>query len=404
MPLFKQISANKRRSIFLVIIVAGLLVALGYVLSTILFPSLGYWPLVIAFVVVVGLSIGSYWYSDKIALGINHAVQVSADQAPQLHNVVEGVCLAAGLPKPRIYIVDDPAPNAFATGRNPQHAAIAVTTGLLNIMTRDELEGVIAHELSHIRNYDILLQSMVVVMVGTIVLLSDFMLRYMFWSSISGGDSDGDSGGGDNNGGGGLQFLWVILGVALMILAPIIAKLIQLAVSRKREALADVTAIEITRYPTGLRHALEKLQGNTTTIKHASRATAHMWIESPLGTDKKDKGAWLNRLFETHPPLSQRIAVLEKLEGESPDQGSGTEGQSQPSRPGGPVASDYVHMDKIFPGQAAPQNPAGPHSQPGPPPPGQRGAEPPGAPGGHQPPGDYIPPGFPFQPPPSQGG
>ncbi len=303
MQLYKQINSNKRRSIFMTIVVAVLFVAIGYAF-VLLRPAWGWAPLVVAVLVVGVLSATSYWSSDKVALRSSGAVAVSRDEAPQLYNIVEGLCIGAGMPMPKLYIVHDRAPNAFATGRNPQHAAIAMTTGLLELMNRDELEGVLAHELSHIRNYDILLASMVVVLVGAIVIISDFFM-YSMWFG-------GGRRGGNNSGGAGAVL--AIISLVMIIAAPIAAKMIQLAVSRKRESLADVSGVEITRYPTGLRHALEKLEANKSVVRHASKATAHMWIESPLDGQKGHRGAALNRMFMTHPPLEERIAALRQLE------------------------------------------------------------------------------------------
>jgi len=219
------------------------------------------------------------------------------------HNLVEGLCIAAGLPKPRVYIVEDPAPNAFATGRNPKHAAIAVTTGLLEKMNRVELEGVIAHELSHIRNYDILVSTLAVTLVGSIALLTNIGMRMMWWN---GGRVRRE---GDRNGGNPLA----ILGLVLLIFAPIIAKLMQAAVSRRRETLADVSACQMTRYPPGLISALEKLRDDHAVVHNATKATAQMWIEQPLETDEKKQGSKFNKLFDTHPPLEDRIARLQEM-------------------------------------------------------------------------------------------
>jgi heat shock protein HtpX len=217
---------------------------------------------------------------------------------------VEGLCIAAGLPKPRVFIVDDPAPNAFATGRNPKHAAIAVTTGLLEKLNRVELEGVIAHELSHVRNYDILVSTLAVTLVGSIALLTNIGMRMMWWN---GGRVRRE---GDREGGNPLA----ILGLVLLIFAPIIAKLMQAAVSRRRETLADVSACQMTRYPPGLISALEKLRDDTTVTHSATTATAHLWIEQPMsGVGDAGKFGRLNRMFDTHPPLEERIALLREL-------------------------------------------------------------------------------------------
>ena len=223
----------------------------------------------------------------------------------RLHNLVEGLCIASGLPKPRVYVIDDPAPNAFATGRNPKHAAIAVTTGLLDTMNRVELEGVVAHELSHIKNYDILVSTLAVTLVGTIAIITDITLRMMWWN---GGRAHRS---GDRNDRGNPLAL---IGIVLLILAPFIGKIMQATVSRRRETLADVSAVRMTRYPPGLISALEKLQADSTVTHSASMATAHMWIEQPLSgvNDTGRLGAW-HKLFQTHPPLAERIALLREI-------------------------------------------------------------------------------------------
>ncbi len=229
-------------------------------------------------------------------------------QYARYHNIVEGLCIASGLPKPRLYIVDDPAPNAFATGRNPKHAAIAVTTGLLEKMNRIELEGVLAHELSHIKNYDILVSTLAVTLVGIVAIVADISIRMLWWNGGRRYYSDSD------RGGGGAGAPLALLGFALLILAPLIARVLQFAVSRRREALADVSAIEMTRYPPGLIAALEKLRDDHTVVASNSRATAHLWIEHPLAlTEDEGKLSWINRLFMTHPPLDERIAALREL-------------------------------------------------------------------------------------------
>ena len=218
---------------------------------------------------------------------------------------MEGLCIAGGLPKPAVYVIDDPAPNAFATGRNPRHAAIAVTTGLLEKMNRVELEGVVAHELSHIRNYDILVSTLAVTMVGAVAVLTDVGIRLMWWN---GGRvrRDGDRSDGANP----LAFL----GFALLIVAPLIAKAMQATISRRRETLADVSACQLTRYPPGLIGALEKLRDDTTATHSASMATAHMWIEQPLSGVRDDgRLGWFHKMFDTHPALDDRIALLKEI-------------------------------------------------------------------------------------------
>jgi heat shock protein HtpX len=266
----------------------------------------GWTGVVIAFVIAVAMAVGSYWNSDKIALAVNRARPADPHTYARLYNVVEGLCIGTGLPMPRLYIIDDPAPNAFATGRNPKHAAIAVTSGLLEKMNRIELEGVLAHELSHIKNYDILVSTLAVVKVGAIALLSDLGLRFM----IFGGGRNRDSGGG-----GGPNPIIAIVALVFIILAPIAAALMQFAVSRRRESLADISAVEITRYPPGLIAALEKLNADHTVVRENNRATAHLWIEEPMDHyqgDNQRRNRW-SHLFDTHPPIEDRIAALREL-------------------------------------------------------------------------------------------
>jgi heat shock protein HtpX len=280
-----------------------LAVLVSVVLSALL--KFGIVGVVIALVVAVATSFAAYWKSDSVALAMSRARPADPVEYARLYNIVEGLCIAAGLPKPRIYIIDDEAPNAFATGRDPKHAAIAVTTGLLDKMNRIELEGVIAHELSHIKNYDILVSTLAVTLVGFIALASDLAIRFLWW----GGGRDRD----DNNG-GGPQAILALFGFALLLLAPLIAQLMQFAVSRRRESLADMSGVELTRYPPGLISALEKLRDDQTVVHSHSRATAHLWIEQPMPTQKEEgRLSRLNRLFDTHPPLEERIAALREL-------------------------------------------------------------------------------------------
>jgi heat shock protein HtpX len=300
--LYDQVKSNKRRSALLIIAFVLLTTAVIFAF-TYLIGNFGIAGVVIAFLIAGGMAFFSYWKSDAVALAVSRAKPADPAQYARLHNLVEGLCIASGLPKPAVYVVDDPAPNAFATGRNPKHAAIAVTTGLLETMNRVELEGVLAHELSHVRNYDILVSTLAVTMVGVIAIIADIGVRAMWF----GGRRNNDS-----NSGFGVILLAVSL--VLLILAPIIAKVMQLAVSRRRESLADVSAIEMTRYPPGLISALEKLKADPTVVHTASRATEHLWIESPLAQNPEEgKLSRLNRLFDTHPPLDERIAALQEL-------------------------------------------------------------------------------------------
>jgi heat shock protein HtpX len=282
-----------------VVLVVLVGVAIGYLIGG------GPTASVIALVLAAVMAFSSYWKSDSIALKVSRAVPADPETYQRLHNLVEGLCIAGGLPKPKVYIINDPAPNAFATGRNPQHAAIAVTTGLLEKMNRVELEGVVAHELSHIRNYDILVSTIAVTLVGSIAIMTDLGIRMMWWN---GGRTSRE---GDRNNGSNPLALF---GFLLLILAPIIAKAMQAAVSRKRESLADVSACQMTRYPPGLISALEKLRADQTATHSASMATAHMWIEQPLsGVSDGGKLSFFHRMFDTHPPLDERIALLKEL-------------------------------------------------------------------------------------------
>jgi len=262
--------------------------------------------LVIALIISLASAVGGYYSSDKIVLAISHARPASKEEYPYLYNLVEGLALAAGLPPPRCYVIDDTAPNAFATGRNPEHSVICVTTGLLQKMNRLELEGVIAHEMSHIKNYDVLLQTVAVVMVGIIALLSDWMLRSFWW------------GGGrrrnQEKGGGQAGAILLVIGLILAILSPLIAQLMQLAISRRREFLADANGAMLTRYPAGLASALKKLAADPEPLEVANKATAHLYIVNPL---KNIKGR-VNKLFSTHPPIEERIAALEKMSFDKP--------------------------------------------------------------------------------------
>ena len=300
--MYEQIAANKRKTFLLILGFVVLLTLVGLAFNYLL--QGGVIGIAIVAVIVIVSSTVSYFNSDKAALAISHAKPADPHEYARLYNLIEGLCIASGLPKPRLFIIEDEAPNAFATGRNPKHAAIAVTTGLLEKMNRVELEGVLAHELSHIRNYDILVMTLTVTMVGIIALLSDFFLRFMFFG---GGRDD------DDNGNNPLAIVFMIVGFILLIFAPIIAAVMQSAVSRKREYLADASGVQLTRYPPGLISALEKLKGDTTVIHSASKATAHLWIEEPLEKETRKGQNRLNHLFDTHPPLDDRIKALQAM-------------------------------------------------------------------------------------------
>ncbi len=302
--MYERISSNVRKSWFLITVFMLFVALIGWLFGE--FTGYGLWGLAAA----IGFSLlmiwGSYFSSDKIALSMSRAKPAEGPEWQQLQNIVEGLSIAAGMPKPRVYVVHDDAPNAFATGRNPEHGAIAVTTGLLQKLNRDELQGVLAHELSHIKNRDTLVMTLAVTLVGVIVLLADWLIRAMFW------------GGGDNDS-RGLGVPFAILGFILLLLSPLVAQLLQFAISRQREYLADADGVFLTRHPQALINALDKLRQDQTVVRSASRATAHLWIESPIaraagegprkGASKQ--GAWLNRLFDTHPPLESRIQALQ---------------------------------------------------------------------------------------------
>ena len=300
MTLYNQKDLNIRKTWLLFGMFLAVVIGIGWIFAQI-YNSAGILYFAVIFSIV--MNIIAYWYSDKIVLRMSHARPVERGQSPELYNIVENLSITAGLPMPKIYIVDELAPNAFATGRNPQHSVVAVTTGLLKRLDKTELEGVIAHELSHIGNRDMLLSTMVVVLVGFISILSDMFLRSSFWG-----------GRGRNKGGGGQILMFT--GIILAILAPIAATLIKLAISRKREFLADASGALLTRYPEGLASALEKIASDPTPLPVASNTTAHLWFDDPfthgIGTGKSVH--WLHKLFMTHPPVEERLKALRRVE------------------------------------------------------------------------------------------
>ena len=290
--LYTQQSKNIGKTWFLMSLFFIVVIAIGFVFSQ-------YYgnPAILYFFVIfsIVMNITSYWYSDKITLALNRAKQIKREDNTELWNIVENLSITGGLPMPRLAIIDDPAPNAFATGRDKGHAVVAVTTGLLQVLNRSELEGVIAHELSHIGNRDILLSTVVVVLVGFISIIADMFLRSMFWGGRR--NNEGKGGG-----------LIVILGIILSILAPIFATLIQLAISRKREFLADASGALLTRFPDGLANALLKISQYSRPMTHANTATAHLFIVNPFGGS--GLGAKMKSLFSTHPPVEKRVQAL----------------------------------------------------------------------------------------------
>jgi len=294
--LYSQAASNVRKTFILMAFFLVLIIAIGWLFSQIYGDPVF---LYIAVAISFTQSFVSYYYSDKIALAMNGAHPIEKKDDPELYRIVENLAMTSGLPMPKIYIIDEMQPNAFATGRDEKHAVVAVTRGLMERLDKSELEGVIAHELSHIKNKDILLSTVVVVLVGVIALISDFFLRMSFWGM---GSKSRD----DNNNSSGAVLM--VLGIIAAILAPLAAALIQLAISRKREFLADASGALMTRYPEGLASALQKISGDPTPMRSANTSTAHLFISSPF---KGKKGtSWFATLFMTHPPVEQRIQAL----------------------------------------------------------------------------------------------
>jgi heat shock protein HtpX len=305
-----QQSTNRRNSVLLIGLVTLLLAALGFAIgygtTGAVEGALG----VTAGAIGLGmlLSVGSYFGGDKLVLATSGAREVSQQSAPQLMNVVQEMALAAGVPMPKVYIIEDTAPNAFATGRDPDHASVAITTGLLEKLDREELQGVIGHELSHVRNFDIRFALLVAVLVGSIALLADFFLRFTFWGG-------GRRGGGDRDrGGGALIAIVYVIAIVLAILAPFIARMVQLAVSRQREYLADASSVELTRNPHGLEQALAKIASDKEVLEVANRATQHLYFTNPIKKFEERSSS----MFSTHPAIVDRINRLRQLTGDPP--------------------------------------------------------------------------------------
>src|SRR5215210_7194926 len=303
----ERIARNRRNSLLLIAGFLAFVTIFGYIIG---FAWIGD-PVGAIFGVALALIVGTisgfatYYGGDKMVLAASRAKEVTHDDAPVLFNVVEEMTIAAGLPMPKVYIVDDTAPNAFATGRDPDHASVAVTKGLLEKLDRDELQGVIAHEMSHVANFDIRYSMLVGILVGTTVLISDFFLRGLWFG---GGGRGGGRRGGD--GGGQLQIIMLLVAIVLAILAPLFARLLQLSISRQREFLADATAVRLTRNPKGLADALQKISGDREVLEAANRATAHLYKVNPIKKfEKRSKG-----LFSTHPPIEERIKILRAIE------------------------------------------------------------------------------------------
>ncbi|TSC53929.1 MAG: Protease HtpX [Microgenomates group bacterium LiPW_16] len=295
MSLYSQIDSNKRRTIFIMAFFIAFITSLAYIFG----QASGYglsWA-GMALIISGIFTIGSFYWSDKLVLTISGAHPILEKDNPLLFRTVENLCIGAGLPMPKIYVINDSAPNAFATGRDSKHAVICVTAGLLEKLEKLELEGVIAHELSHVKNYDTRLMGIVAVLVGMVAFLADWFMRSLWWG-----------GRGDREEKGNIQAIFVILGVIFAILSPFIATLIQLAISRRREFLADASGVLLTRYPEGLASALEKIAKDREVLEVATNATAHLYIVNPF--KGKDFSAWFAGLFNTHPPVEERIKIL----------------------------------------------------------------------------------------------
>lgn len=298
--LYTHQSANIRKTWLMMAAFFGVVIAIGWLFSQI-YGSPGILYIAVAFSIL--MNVASYWFSDRIVLALHHARPVDLKSEPELYRILENLTIAAGLPMPKFYMIDDPAPNAFATGRNPKHAVVVVTTGLMRLLERSELECVLAHELSHIGNRDMLVSTVAVVLVGFISIISDMFVRSLWFGGM------GRSRDSENRGGGGAL---ILIGIALSILAPVIASLIHLAISRRREFLADASGALLTRYPEGLASALRKIGSYPRTLRTATNATAHLFFENPFGADRGDRRRtpWLAKLFSTHPPIEDRITVL----------------------------------------------------------------------------------------------
>ena len=299
MSFYEEISANNRMTFFLFIVFFFLILVLGIAISY-AFGSYLFVP-IFGIIAIIYILV-SYYNSDRIVVAISSAKPADEQQFHQLHHIVEEMAIAAALPKPRVYVIEDTAINAFATGRDPAHSVICVTTGAVQFLNREELTGVVAHEMSHIRNRDIKVMTMAAILVGITVLLSDFMLRMFLYGGFrGGGKSEGK--------GGALIIVGIVVALLLAILTPLIAQLINFAISRKREYLADASAVQITRYPLGLAGALQKIMNDKEALEAANKATAHLYIANPL----KGQHLWMKSMFSTHPPITDRIARLQKM-------------------------------------------------------------------------------------------
>lgn len=301
MNIYQAISANKWKTWLIMSLFVLFLGTLGYIFGKATGGGLSYVGIAVIF---AGLSsLGSYFFSDRLILATSGARQIQKSDNPELFRIVENLSLGDGLPMPKVYIMDESSPNAFATGRDPKHAVVCVTSGLLQRLNRVELEGVIAHELSHVKNFDTRLMGIVVVLVGSVAILANMFMQNLWWGGL-GRSRDRE----ERN---SLDAVFIIVGIVLAILSPIAATLIQLAISRKRELLADASGVLLTRYPAGLADALEKIAHDPTPIRHVNNATANLYIENPL--KGKSTGEWFSSLFDTHPPIEERIKILREM-------------------------------------------------------------------------------------------
>lgn len=303
MTLYTHKSRNIRKTVLLMTVFFGLVIGIGWLFAQIYGnPGILY----VAVIFSILMNVISYWYSDKIVLALHRAKPVDLKSHPELFRILENLTIAAGLPMPRFFIIEEQAPNAFATGRNPRHAVVCVTTGLLDILDRSELEGVLAHELSHIGNRDMLISTVAVVLVGFISIVSDMFMRSLWFGGFGGRDRERGANG-----------LLIVIGIALSILAPLFATLIHLAISRRREFLADTSGALLTRYPEGLASALQKIASYSRPMRTATNATAHLFLENPFGADRSGhKTPWVVKIFSTHPPIEERVAALTGMQGQ----------------------------------------------------------------------------------------
>lgn len=300
MNIYSQISGNKWRTYFIMFFFVVFIATIAYVFAN----ALGYNALIFTgFALILSgfFSLGSFYWSDKLVLATLKAREIKENDNPELFHLIENLTIGAGLPLPKVYVVTDDAPNAFATGRDPQHAVVCVTTGIIPLLNKAEMEGVLAHELSHVKNYDTRLMGIVAVLVGLVAILANIFMQSLWWGGLGSGENDREN--------GQLEYIFLIIGIVFALLSPVVAALIQLSISRKREYLADASGAYLTRYPAGLANALEKLEKYGKPMKNVSGATAQLFITNPLKGSKH----WFSGLFDTHPPIEERIKILRSM-------------------------------------------------------------------------------------------